>query len=365
MDIESARVCPEFCDHPESSSKEHFRDIDFLGPITLHKLAVLFWLAGSTYGLLYLQTFVWQPTTDPDVGWILLGIVWLIPLPSIVAFIIGILWFYYPTKLDKVKRTHHRVAFRIVSRGINPECLLSTIRSCQEEMKRNPLFPYLIEVVTDGDCYDAPLDVDVLPLRVPNSYQTSCGSKFKARALHYACEHTLVPPNTWIIHLDEESHPTSSCIKGVANMVTKCEDKGDLRRIGQGLILYHRGWAANPILTLADMRRTGDDVGHFYLQHRLGYTLFGLHGSYVVCRQDAEAAIGFDVGPKGSITEDAWWVLLAIENGYRTMWCEGYMSEQSTQSLSDFIRQRRRWYVGLLKVGLYCPVSLRIKSLVV
>lgn len=230
-------------------------------------------------------------------------------------------------------------------------------------MKSNPLFPYLIEIVTDGNSFVAPKEPDLLHLCVPDMYRPEQGSMFKARALHYACERSPLPGNTWIVHLDEESHPTASCVKGIAKMVQDCETNGELKKIGQGMILYHRGWKQNPFLTLADMRRTGDDLGHFYLQHRIGYPIFGLHGSYVVCRQDAEKQIGFDVGPKGSITEDAWWVLLAAQDGYRTKWVEGFVEEQSTQSVKDFVKQRRRWYVGLLKVGMYCPVKMRYRAL--
>lgn len=103
------------------------------------------------------------------------------------------------------------------------------------------------------------------------------------------------------------------------------------------------------------MRRTGDDLGHYYLQHRVGFTLFGLHGAYIVCRQDVEAKIGLDLGPRGSITEDAWWILLAMKQSYRTKWIDGYLEEQATQSLMDFLKQRRRWYYGLRKLSLIVP----------
>ena len=35
------------------------------------------------------------------------------------------------------------------------------------------------------------------------------------------------------------------------------------------------------------------------------------------------------------------------------------MEEQSTQSIRDFVRQRRRWYQGLVKVSIHAPVKLR------
>lgn len=363
FDLEAQKVCPPFCRPPPSFTPEHFRDID-LGPFTLHRFFLVLYIVAVIIGIHYIQNVIWPPSTaERDLLWTLLGLIWFVPLPSMLAWVVGALLFRYPTDLDEVQFVDRNVVLRIVSRGTNAECLLTTIRKCQSEMRKTPLFPYLVEVVTDGNAFVAPDDPDVLHTKVPDSYVTPNGSRFKARALHYACLYSVVPSNTWVVHLDEESQPTSSSIKGIADMIAKCEHDKDVRRVGQGAILYHRGWGTHPLFTLADMRRTGDDIGHFYLQHRIGFTIFGLHGSYVVVRQDVEQEIGFDVGPDGSITEDAWWILLAMERGIRTMYVDGYISEQSCQGLVDFLKQRRRWYVGLWKVGLHCPVGLHYRAL--
>lgn len=338
--------------------KEHFRDVP--GPLTLHRVFLVLYLAAVPYAIYLLQDLVWPPSTDRELDhlWMGLGFVLLLPLPATVAWIFGALWFSYPTHLDKVEMHDHPVVFRIVSRGTNAECLLATVRRCQNELKRAALFPYLVEIVTDGDEFVAPVEPDLLHVSVPDSYATPNGTRFKARALHFASVNSRVPPLTWVVHLDEETQVTSSGVKGIADMIAKTERSGNVRRVGQGMIVYHRAWASHPFLTLADMRRTGDDLGHFFLQHRLGFTIFGLHGSFVVVRADVEREIGFDVGPQGSITEDAWWILQALQRGVRTCWIDGYMEEQSTQSVMDFLKQRRRWYVGLWKVGRHCPVPL-------
>lgn len=346
----------------ESAAQEHFRDIR--GPVTLHRLLLLAFLVGVSYGILVIQNLVWPPTSVPhDRVWTSLCIILFVPLPSVIAWIVGALWFKHNVCLDTVAHHDHKVVFRIVSRGTNSECLLATVRHCQAELEKAHMFPYLIEIVTDGEGFESPDAVDVIHLRVPNHYTPPNGSKFKARALHYACIASQVPDDAWVVHLDEETQLTTSAIKGIADMVAQCESSGNVKRVGQGCILYHRSWATHPFLTLADMRRTGDDIGHFHLQHRLGITIFGLHGSYVVVRADVEREIGFDVGPDGSITEDAWWILLAVERGVRTCWVDGYMEEQSTQSVTDFMKQRRRWYVGLWKVGVKCPVPFRLRAL--
>ena len=363
IDLESTASCPAFYLPAPNSTKEPFRDISCLGPITLHRLFLVIYLVGFGAAIYIAQLYIWPLKENPDVWYAhpLLGLIWLPHLPSSILFLIGAIMYRVNTKLDQVKPIKHNVVFRIVSRGINAECLMDTIRSCQEEMARNPMFPYLIEVVTDADVFEAPDAPDVIQLRVPPSYQTPNNTMYKARALNYASERSVVPPNTWVVHLDEETHPTSSGVKGIAQFVGECEEKQDLKRVGQGCLLYHRAFEKHPFLTIADMRRTGDDFGHFYLQHRIGFTLFGLHGSYIVCRHDMEAALGFDIGPRGSITEDSWWILLAMERGYRTKWVDGYLEEQSTQRIMDFLKQRRRWYFGLVKVAAYCPVPLKYR----
>jgi egghead protein (zeste-white 4 protein) len=107
------------------------------------------------------------------------------------------------------------------------------------------------------------------------------------------------------------------------------------------------------------MVRTGDDLSRFHFQHKLGLTVFGMHGSFIVVRNSVAKEVGFDVGPKGSITEDAFWALMQMANGRRARWCDGYLEEQSTQSVMDFVRQRRRWFLGLVLVSLHAPVSLK------
>jgi egghead protein (zeste-white 4 protein) len=314
-------------------------------------------------GLYALQDVLWPVHSAAHSSWQAAwgwgSLLWLgAVLPGTLG-LAGMLAFRHPRHLAQVKPISTLVSFRIVSRGDNVEALTSTIRRCQQEMQRTPLFPYVIEVVTDHHAARLPEpNDDLVYIDVAADYATPNGSLYKARALQYALEHSSLPAEAWIVHLDEETQPTPSGIRGIAAMIAEEETSGKLR-IGQGAILYHRSWRKHPFLTLADNVRTGDDFARFHFQHRLGITIFGLHGSYIVVRNDIESAIGFDFGPVGSITEDAFWALKAMEHGNRCRWVEGYLEEQSTQSVSDFVKQRRRWFQGLAKVSLHAPVKRR------
>ena len=91
--------------------------------------------------------------------------------------------------------------------------------------------------------------------------------------------------------------------------------------IGQGVIKY--GCHENPpnyLTTLADSIRVADDFGKFRVQYELHEPLIGMHGSFVVCQTAVEAAIGFDHGISGSITEDAYFALVARAEGVKVRW---------------------------------------------
>lgn len=359
-----------------SSTTEIYVQRDFLGlkPISLsfvtawlsdllseHRLRVVIYLVSVMAALYALQWWIWPvaqpPKTVIENIWSWGSLLWLGAVIPGTMGLLGMLSFRHPKHLDEVKPINKLVSWRIVSRGTNVETLTETIRRCQKEMKKTPLFPYVIEVITDTQNINLPKpNADLRYIVVPEDYKTKNKSLYKARALHFAVKHSQLPDDAWIVHLDEETQPTPSGIKGICAMIAEEEASGALR-IGQGAILYHRDWRKHPFLTLADNVRTGDDFARFHFQHKIGVTLFGLHGSFIVVRNDVEKSVGFDFGPHGSITEDAFWALVSMERGYRCRWVEGYLEEQSTQSVGDFIKQRRRWFQGLVKVSLHAPVS--------
>ncbi len=43
---------------------------------------------------------------------------------------------------------------------------------------------------------------------------------------------------------------------------------------------------------------------------------------------------------------------------------DGYLEEQCTRSLTDFMKQRRRWFNGLVKVAAFAPVKFRWRAMI-
>jgi beta-1,4-mannosyltransferase len=295
------------------------------------------------------------------------SVLWALPLIPASITIVGYAIYRRPerpeTAAQKLAPIHTPVSFRIVSRGFNVDSLNMTIASIQASMRQCRLFPYVIEVVTDNENpvdLEASGDFDVRQIVVPADYQTPNKSMFKARALEYALWNSTFPDDGWLMHLDEESCVTPSAVVGIRKAVEE-EERSGRWRIGQGAILYFNSMKEHPFLTLADSIRSGDDIGRFYVQHRLGLTLFGLHGSFILSRNSVEKDVGFDFGPDGSITEDAFWALVQMQRGRRCRWVEGYIVEQAPLSVKDFLKQRRRWFVGLIKTTALTPVKRRYR----
>jgi egghead protein (zeste-white 4 protein) len=197
------------------------------------------------------------------------------------------------------------------------------------------------------------LDIGFDEVVCPSTFKCSSGAKYKARALHYAILNSRASDTDWIIHLDEETrfdidtvkHTLAHCVH---NDMLVSHGKQVFGDIGQGVILYGANKEIdNYITTLADSFRVSDDLGKFRLQFYTKRPWIGMHGSFVVCPNAVEKHIGFDHGMPGSITEDAYFALVAWERGVKFAWVDTYMYEQSPFSIYDFIMQRRRWFGGV------------------
>jgi hypothetical protein len=190
---------------------------------------------------------------------------------------------------------------------------------------------------------------------VPKDFKPENGAKWKARALEYYRQEIIKLPtsvnerqireNGYTIHLDEESWLSPDCIRSIYRNTKQYGNNW----IGQGEIQYNGyNYGENIITTAVDCIRTGDDLGRFRLQYKLlKKPAFGIHGSFVVIPHSIYEKTSFDLGGKGSITEDAYFGLTASVKNIPFIWIDGTIQEQSPFTLSDLIKQRRRWFNGI------------------
>lgn len=214
-----------------------------------------------------------------------------------------------------------------------------------------------IEIATDK-ALDLAIDM-VHEIVVPNDYKTPNETLYKARALHYASQTSSTIGSDWVLHLDEESKIDERTLQGVITHII--ENNGEKAAIGQGVISYAPDDIQSTvhwITTLTDSMRVSNDYGVFRLQYQLLNTVYiGMKGSFVLVRNDLASDVGWDNGYEGSITEDAFFAVLAKDKGYKFGYIDACVYELSPFSIMDLWKQRRRWMDGLWKVCLSSRLS--------
>ena len=308
-------------------------------------------------------------------GFFLVKTIWYSSVMLTVSNLAGLLIYGSPLREDdrnlgilKRKGWNRGKKLKIVyvSRGDNHEALGRSLSSTMIILEKFDV-NYQIDVVSDirvahklGQKFRCKFHV------VPDSYSTERNARYKARALHYLIEkdakrkEDISYNDVWVLHLDEESIITEQSLAGVHKFIN---NPANAKKVGQGEIKYNSsGYGDNTLITAIDNVRTGDDLGRFRFQYKtLHKPLFGMHGSYILVPNSIEKEIGFDLGGRGSITEDAYFALHASERGYKFDWVEGYIREQSPFTLNAILRQRRRWYCGLMYLSFDCELKLKTR----
>lgn len=292
---------------------------------------------------------------------------WFLSMPFVISNLVG-LFLYGSPEIDNnkslVKLSHQKwnkkkkLLVSYVSYGKNSSALKRAVSASRQVLNSLDV-NYEIEVITDIPVRF--LHSGIKNILVPKEYVTENKTKFKARALNYASSIRDTDIDTWILHLDEESVVTESSVAGIHSFINKY----DIDCIGQGEIKYNSyKYFSNPLIAAVDSIRTGDDLGRFRFQYKLfNSPIYGIHGSFVLINSLTEYGLGFDVGEEGSLTEDTFFAIKAADLGFKFMWCDGYIREQSPFSIFDLIKQRRRWLNGLSKLTASKEISFKRKSI--
>ncbi|XP_059178647.1 beta-1,4-mannosyltransferase egh-like [Physella acuta] len=291
----------------------------------------------------------------------ILQILLLVPLPFFIFNFLGVVLlnvFPQRPKLQRSPLIGPFLCFRVVTKGLYPELVNDNVEYNIKLCRNVGLHNFIFEVVTDIPV-NLKTNIQAREILVPGDYQTKFGSLYKARALQYALEPEVdsLSPGDWIVHLDEETVLTEDAVIGIVNFTGAAQYS-----FGQGVITYGHGKIVNWVTTLADSIRVGIDYG--YLRFSLGVLhkpIFSWKGSFIVADAEAEKKISFDHGPEASIAEDCFFACVAFSRGYSFGFVDGVMLEKSTFTLSDFMRQRRRWVQGILLTALSKKIPWRFK----
>jgi hypothetical protein len=211
-------------------------------------------------------------------------------------------------------------------------------------------------------------DPAIRVLVVPRTYRTQHGSRFKARANHYAHELRLAEgeatDDTWVLHMDDDTAVGPDTAEELACFVAAQAAAGDgACHLAQGVLCYPRELAAHRLVWLADSVRPACDLSIFAATTGLGHPRMGLHGELLLVRASVEGTIGWDFGP-AAIVEDAQFGLeFCGRYPGRSAWFAGRSYGASPTTVTDFLRQRERWAWGLLALVADRTLPLRQRLL--
>lgn len=138
------------------------------------------------------------------------------------------------TRENSGKQLSKTICFRVVTRGTFPDLVKTNLDINMSILKQYPGLKYTYEIVTDisiglGNVKKS----HVYEVVVPNGYVTKNNARYKARALQYAIESNVsrLEDEDLIVHLDEESLLTKSCVDGIIDF-----GKANKHHIGQGWV---------------------------------------------------------------------------------------------------------------------------------
>ncbi|KAJ3230858.1 hypothetical protein HDU81_004176 [Chytriomyces hyalinus] len=290
----------------------------------------------------YDDYILWNPGCYWKIGW-------LLPLPYTLICLFGLILPYRTPKfLDYAregikKRRLDNLYIVTVTKGDNREAVY---RAWQAHKHLEAFHPSVrVHVLTDEPYFFEGINCYTCPKNF-----TTGNSKYKARALEWYRQTMRYTEHDWILHLDEESVIDDESVKRILEFIWYEKDY----HFGQGVILYnqYRYWS-NWIFTVGDAIRVGDDLARFHLQFTYFHRpIFGAHGSFLLTNGLVENAVTWDLG---SLTEDYQFAMKAWDRGFRCGKVCALVREQSPLDIMGFMKQRRRWFVGIRRLPNFLP----------
>lgn len=247
------------------------------------------------------------------------------------------------THLDNVPLKHPYLILLVTSKDI-PPIVKRVVDRAEEVCVGLGMDKSLYEIQVLADRQQTPID-NARVIIVPEDFTTLQRSKGKCRALQFALElrrkENRSGAATWIFHLDEESFVTRQCLISILQYITRPDPKP----VAEGPITYPNNlFAVHPFCaTIENLRpyvcydcvsqMKGKDAPAF------------IHGSNLLVRADVENSIEWDFNNPASEDQRFGWEIW-MKYGNVFDWHGGLLEEQPPYTVSDLVRQRRRWFIG-------------------
>jgi len=300
-------------------------------------------------GCVALALFLEWPTSTTEREWnwsCVYKLAWVFPLPYTVLTFLGLLVPERKHQANALDPEHARTLHVCtVTKGAN----LEAVQRVQKEMAYLTKQPNIRwTILTDENEFTDNLRKVIIPgvhlCVTPKSFVTKT-AKYKSRALEYFRQHIQLKDLDFVLHMDEESILDQETLGSCLQFVHKNNFP-----IGQGVILYNsHNYFKNWLLTVLDAIRVTDDLGRYRFQYNWAHVPFvGFHGSFLLIRGDVENKITWDHDNSANLTEDFAFAMKCWELGYRCGAIGGVVREVSPNNLFDFVKQRRRWFIGIL-----------------
>jgi cellulose synthase/poly-beta-1,6-N-acetylglucosamine synthase-like glycosyltransferase len=291
-------------------------------------------------------------------------LLWFIPMPAFVLFFYR--WIqnrhiFINTHLDNIPKKHPYLIISVTSKDI-PAVVKKVVERAHEVCVELGMDKSLYEIQVLADRQKTPID-NARVILVPEGYATNQGSKGKCRALQFAMELRRKEgrdgADTWIFHLDEESFVTRQCMISVLQYLAKPDPKP----LAEGPITY-----PNNLFTVHPFCATVENLRP-YVCYDCVSQMKGkdapafIHGSNLLVRADIENSIEWDFNnPASEDQRFGWEVWMKYGNVFD--WHGGLLEEQPPFTVSDMVRQRRRWFIGNWFNMHTCHLPLYKKTLI-
>lgn len=323
------------------------------------RIGMNIWIFGVLFVLLTaLDWWIATPRTN-SFNWYL-TVIWSLPLPFTVVALTGAVLSRRVVPSASLGRIPQLVIFQIptVARFDTLGALDRVVASVADAAPAH-CNQWRVDIVTEATA-EALSELrqrwghhpQVRIVVVPTAYQTPQGTRFKARANHYAHEARLADneatERVWVYHLDDDTAVGLDTVAAVAEFIDR---KGGRYWLAQGVLGFPLDLTQSLWTRLADAVRPADDLSRFYFfTGWLRRPMVGLHGENLLIRADIEASIGWDFGPT-VIVEDAYFGLtFARRYPGRSAFIPAFTYGASPASARDLVKQRKRWLAGLLRL---------------